>query len=279
MNISSRGTTENVPMINRGLANCLRVMIACALVLAFAQVTSAQKKGKGGDACCIQVMPADIDSLTGKLQNFMGQLSDPELIAMNKMLVRAAVAAPDGPTGSNIKALFFDLRGPGILADENGDRGGGNPGRPPGGNGIVTTAGPGAIRAQDREPNRPPPPPPPDSMNTLRAALGVVVEGGIRANVGGGMVSAGPKHDDPAPPPPETINALASKLQGFGGTLTGNEKGVMNWLIDRASKSQSGPRTVTPGGAPPTLRQALGIEAFGSRAAAGGGSTWLLRFF
>lgn len=230
--------------------------------------------GSGGPPGHLKIGLTEIQSLAAKLQNLRGQLSSSEASAMNRMLVRAASDPSDDPRAIIVidgKHSFFDLRGTGVLADENGDRGGSNPGRPPGGNGINTAVASGAVRAQDREPNRPPPPPPPSGINVLKAALGVVVEGGSRAN--NANLSATVGNDSP-PPAPETINALSSKLQTFGGTLSGNEKAVLNWLMDRASRP--GSRT-SGGAASPTLAEALGIAAFGSRAA-GGGSTWLLRF-
>jgi hypothetical protein len=104
-------------------------------------------------------------------------------------------------------------------------------------------------------------------MNVLRAALGAAVGSSVR--------SGQPPPDDPPPPPPGTVNSFSTKLQAFGSTLSGREKSVMNWLMDRAARSAPG---FLRGGPSPTLRQALGIAAFGSRAAGAGGNTWMLRF-
>jgi len=260
MNLRPQSTPEKRPAPRtQAVGRCLlTISIALLAVFSVVQVARAQKAGPHE----IVVNAADIQTLSGKLQQFDTQLSAPELGAMNLLLWRAAKAPLDDPAGNNIRASFFDIRGPGTLADENGDRGGGGPGRPPG-QGRISIAG--GILAQDRENRPPPPPPPPEGLSSLRAALGV------------GAVSAGPKHDDPAPPPPETINALANKLQAFGGTLSPAERGTMDWLLQRAA-TNNGPSTGTPGGQPPGLAEALGIAPFGSRASSQGGNTWVLRF-
>ena len=237
----------------------IAIMCACVLIFVVAQVASAQKKKASElpSRCekCINVGLIDIQAFDGHLQSFYGQLSTQEQGAMTRMLLRAASEPSDDPKAIIVidgKHTFVDLRGTGVFADENGDRGGGDPGRPPGQGRVNSALGPGAIKAdQDREPNRPPPPPP-ESLAALNGALGV---------------------RDPEPPPPATINSFSVKFQNFVGTLSGREKAVVNWLVDRAGRSGGG--NLRAGR--PTLSQALGITAFGSRAA-GGGATWLLRF-
>ena len=230
------------------------LLVGCAVVVGLIclQGTQAQKV-KPTERPAISVGDSDVSGLDTKLRQFEGRLSSQELGAMKRLLLRAAAAPLDNPAGNDIKAAFFDVRGPGAVADENGDRGGG---RPPGQGRIASTATSGLIVAQDREPNRPPPPPP-ESVNSLKSALGVVVQGGIQ---------------------PDTINTLAGKLRAFGGSLSNTEKGIMNWLMDRAGRGRTVPQPGTVGGQPLSLAQALGIAAFGSRAASAGGQTWTLRF-
>jgi len=76
--------------------------------------------------------------------------------------------------------------------------------------------------------------------NTLRASLGGDTD----------PLAIGPKHEDPMPAP-DTINALDGKLRNFGGTLSPQERGVMDWLLQRGSMSAAG--YGTPGGRPPAL--------------------------
>lgn len=57
----------------------------------------------------------------------------------------------------------------------------------------------------------------------------------------------------------------------------------MNWLLQRAGSNQirespRGPLPGTPGGPQPTLSQALGFAAFGSRPGANSPNGWVLRF-
>jgi len=205
----------------------------------------------------IKVGDPDIATLGLKLQQFEGQLSQPEIKALYRIYWRAATAPVSDRNGTNVTGSFFDVGGP-VIADQNGDRG---PGRPPGQPNVSPRMD--ILVAQDREPNRPPPPPPPDKLNSLSASLAVG--------------TAGPF--DPGPIPPDALNGFAGKLTAFGSHhLTRNEKGIMDWLLDRAGQTsiRESPRSGTPGGKPPTLQQALGIAAFGTRQPAGGG-TWVLK--
>jgi hypothetical protein len=208
------------------------------------QTTQAQKKKETE----LRVDDGDVQSLNGKLQGFEGQLSQQEMGAMGLVLWRAATAPLDDPAGTNIVGSFFDLGSPteAVRPIQKKKIGGAGP-QPP---------------ATDSE-----------AVKILYAASGV------------GDTAIGPKHDDPRPPPPGAINALATKLQGFGKQLSPKEQGIMNWLFQRAgsheireSPRSTGPLPGTPGGQPPTLGQALGMAAFGSRPGANGPNGWVLRF-
>lgn len=241
-------------------------IISFATVFCFTvtQFSTAQKKKETE----LRIDGGDVRSLDSKLQGFEEQLSGPEKQAMGLLLWRAAKAPLDDPAGTNITGSFFDLGSPTqkvagggiyVAKDVQGQRKQiGQPGTPG-----------GLARGEEEGPNRPPPPQP--RLEILTAALGG--GGGVMINP-----TIGPKHDDPAPPPPETINAMSVSLEKFGGLLSPNERGIMNWLLQRAGSKQTGPRTGTPGGQPPTLAQALGLAAFESRPAANAANGWILTF-
>lgn len=266
MSLRLRSAPENnlAKRTQSGKHRLLIISVAVLFVFAAMQVTQAQKKKETE----LRVDDGDVQSLNGKLQGFEGQLSQQEMGAMGLVLWRAATAPLDDPAGTNIVGSFFDLGAPkeAVRPVEKKKIGGAGP-QPPAG---------GAVAQRD-EP-RPDPPPPPDPpqpprLEVLGAALGV------------GDVSAGPKHDDPRPPPPDTIKALGTKLQGFGNQLSPKERGIMNWLLQRAGTSEArgaarnaGPLPGTPGGQPPSLGQALGFAAFGSRPGANIANGWVLRF-
>ncbi|MEP6818063.1 MAG: hypothetical protein ABJA18_00925 [bacterium] len=120
-------------------------------------------------------------------------------------------------------------------------------------------------------------------------------------------LSIGPKHEDPMPAP-DTINGLAGHLKDFSQQLSTPEKGMMDWLLQRASQGargsessygtpggrppspdqlqradtnesgeaakETGPPVGSPGGLPP-LVQALGVSRRGD---VNGAKRWLLRF-
>lgn len=222
----------------------LIISVAVLFVLAAMQVTQAQKKTPHE----LRVTDGDIQSLNGKLQGFERQLSQQEMGAMGLVLWRAATAPLDDPSGTNIRGSFFDLGSPteAVRPAQRKKIGGAGP-QPP---------------AADSE-----------VVKILYAALGA------------GDTSIGPKHDDPRPPPPGVINVLADKLQGFGKQLSEQERGIMNWLLQRAGSNQiresprgTGPAPGTPGGPSPTLGQALGTAAFGSRRGINSPNGWVLRF-
>jgi len=87
----------------------LIISVAVLFVFAAMQVTHAQKKGPPTE---LRVTDGDIQSLNGKLQGFERQLSQQEVGAMGLVLWRAATAPLDDPSGTNIRASFFDLGSP-----------------------------------------------------------------------------------------------------------------------------------------------------------------------
>lgn len=245
MSLRLQGTPENdlaepTHSVNNRL---LIISVAVLFVLAAMQITQAQKKGPTE----LRVTDGDIQSLNGKLQGFERQLSQQEMGAMGLVLWRAATAPLDDPSNTNIRGSFFDLGSPteAVRPAQRKKIGGAGP-QPP---------------AADSE-----------VVKILYAALGV----------GSTSVGVGPWF---APPPPGVINVLADKLQGFGKQLSVQERGLMNWLLQRAgtnqireSPRQTGPAPGTPGGPSPTLGQALGTAAFGSRRGINSPNGWVLRF-
>jgi hypothetical protein len=254
--------------------HCALIMgVGALVVFAAMQITQAQKKGPTELKSSMAVTGADVQSLNGRLQGFQRQLSDQELGAIKVLLWRAAKAPVDDPSGVDITGSFFDLGSPiakaaggGIYTVAQGTAGsvprkkiGGAGGQPP---------APGPLARGEDEPNRPPPPQP--RLEVLSASLGV------------GDSSVG--RDGPPPPPPDVIKALEAKLVGLGNQLSLHERGIMNWLFQRAagnasrgSSSEAVPRP-TPGGPQPALTQALGIAAFGSRPGVNSSNGWVLRF-
>lgn len=274
MNPSLRNMQKDILANGTRTAKYLWLMIIALLVVFITTLIAHGQKKKDTE---LRVTEGDTQSLGGKLQGFETQLSGQESGAMKLILWRAATAPLDDPAGTTISRVFFDLGSPSdkaagggiLLATDTTPRPvqkkkiGGAGGQPPAPGGVQA-------RGEEEPPNRPPPPQP--RLEVLSAALGV------------GDVSMGPKHDDPKPPPPEAINALAAKLQAFGGQLSVAERGVFDWLLQRAGSKTAreaaigGPLPGTPGGQPPSLRQALGIAGFGSRPGANLANGWLLRF-
>jgi len=79
-----------------------------------------------------------------------------------------------------------------------------------------------------------------------------------------GMI--GPKQEDPGVPQPPDPAGLARTLYRFTSDLDDSERGVFDWLVQRAARAPTrvkSPRTGTPGGAAPvsavTLVPALGM--------------------
>jgi hypothetical protein len=217
-------------------------VIALLVLCAIPQMTSAQQPKKKMPVD-IAVTEMDIQSLSAKLDVFGGQLSREELGAMNLLLRRAASAPADHPGDVNMKASFF-ASGP---AENN------TMGRQ-----AIVIQGGKTANAQVGTPGGRP------ANNTLRASLGGDTD----------PLAIGPKHEDPMPAP-DTINALDGKLRNFGGTLSPQERGVMDWLLQRASAGASGAEKSygTPGGRPPTL-----FAALGTRKTSDSNTRWLLHF-
>jgi hypothetical protein len=231
MKLEQKITFANHHMPLRSLAG-----IALLLVCAMTQMATAQPKKKL--PVDVLVTEMDIQSLTAKLDAFDRGLPENELGAMNLLLRRAANAPADNPAGTDIKSSFFAA---------NTSRGDVN-------RAIVVPGG----RMEQINPAGSPGGRPAITGNPLRAALGGDTD----------PAAMGPKHEDPMPAP-DTINALDGKLRNFGGQLSPQERGIMDWLLQRASLGAPG----TPGGRPPTL-----FTALGSRASSNGSGRWLLRF-
>ena len=210
--------------------------VAALLACAIPHLASAQSKKK--IPVDIAITDGDIQSLSDKLDAFERGLSGGELGAMNRLLRRAANAPADNPAGTDIKSSFFASGAP--QSNTISQRGG-----------IIIQGGLSAQTGPAGTPGGRP------AINQLRSALGGDSD----------PVAIGPKHEDPMPAP-DTINALNGKLQNFGGQLSPQEKGIMDWLLQRASEGSYG----TPGGRPPTLSQAL------SRGEPNPPRRWLLRF-
>ena len=214
--------------------------IALLLLCAIPQLTSGQQPKKKMPVD-IAITEMDIQSLNDKLDIFSGQLSRDELGAMNLLLRRAANAPADHPGDVNMKASFF-ASGPAE-------------GNTYGQQGIIIQGGRTANAQVGTPGGRP-------ASNTLRASLGGDTD----------PLAIGPKHEDPAMPAADTINALDGKLRNFGGQLSPQERGVMDWFLQRASAGASGSYG-TPGGRPPSLFAALGTRKTGNT-----NNRWLLHF-
>jgi hypothetical protein len=236
MRLEQKTKLESFAMRSRWI-----VGLALLLVGAIPQVTSGQSKKKM--PVDIAVTEMDIQSVNDKLNIFSGQLSRDELGAMNLLLRRAANAPADHPGDVNMKASFF-ASGP---AENN------TMGRQ-----AIVIQGGRTANAQVGTPGGRP------ASNTLRASLGGDTD----------PLAIGPKHEDPMPTP-DTINALDGKLRNFGGTLSPQERGVMDWLLQRASAGAPAPGNSygSPGGRPPTLFAALGTRKTGDTS-----NRWLLHF-
>ena len=236
--------------------------IALLLVFAIPQIANAQQSKKKIPVD-ITVTDPVIDALGNKLLNFTQGLSNEEQRAMGLLLLRAANAPADNPAGTDVKVSFFSL--PRDNPRLNGlDQ-----------QAIVVLAKPTERSAPAGTPGGRPPYP----VNPLRAALG-----------DGNNVYIGPKHEDPMPAP-ETINALETKLRDFGSQLSLPERGIMDWLLQRATLGTPGPENRSgtqevreaarvsgppiggPGGLPP-LGRALGADPNNPNRA----GRWVLRF-
>lgn len=257
MSLRLQGTPEYDPA-EPGKSRLLIISVGVLIVFAAMHVTQAQKKGPPTE---LRITDADIHSLNGKLLGFERQLSGQEKGGMDLVLWRAATAPLDDPSGTNIRESFFDLGSPteAVRPAERKKIGGAGP-QPP---------------AADAE-----------FVKILYAALGVgdTSIGQVTAN----KATHGETRNElavPKPPPPGAINVLADKLQGFGKQLSVQERGIMNWLFQRAGSHeireaarQAGPPPGSPGGQPPSLGQALGFAAFGARPAGNSSNGWVLRF-
>ena len=237
MRLEQKTRLESFAMRSRWIA-----VIALFLSCVIPQLTSAQQPKKKMPVD-VAVTEMDIQSLNDKLDIFAGQLSRDELGAMNLLLRRAANAPADHPGDVNMKASFF----------ASGSAENNTMGR----QGILIQGGRTANAQVGAPVGRP-------ASNTLRASLGGDTD----------PLAIGPKHEDPMPAP-DTINALDGKLRNFGGTLSPQERGVMDWLLQRASAGAPGPENSygTPGGRPPTL-----FAAFGTRKTGDTNNRWLLHF-
>jgi hypothetical protein len=173
-------------------------VIALLFLCAIPHITNGQQPKKKMPVD-IAVTEMDIQSLSDKLDIFAGQLSRDELGAMNLLLRRAANAPADHPGDVNMKASFFASG-----SAENNTMG----------RQAIIIQGGRTANAQVGTPGGRP------SSNTLRASLGGDTD----------PLAIGPKHEDPMPAP-DTINALDGNLRNFGGTLSPQERGVMDWLL------------------------------------------------
>ena len=263
----------------------------------------------------IAVTDADIQALDRKLNNFTRQLPNDEQAAMALLLRRAARAPMDEPFGTAVKVSFFSAGSPkdnplnrrGIII-EGGRTTQESPYGTPGGRqpnpidplsaALGGDTDPLAIGPKHEDPR-----PAPDTLT----AIGPKHEDPARPRPDDPL-SIGPKHEDPSPPPPDTINGLAGHLMDFSEQLSTRERGMMDWLLQRASAgsqgsnksygtpggrppspdqlqregtnevreaaSETGPPVGSPGGLPP-LAQALGVARRGD---VNGAKRWLLRF-
>ena len=247
----------------------------------------------------IAVGVADIQALDRKLNDFTRQLPNDEQAAMALLLRRAARAPMDEPSGTAVKASFFADGGGTTQQSPYGTPGG----RPPNPVDPLSAAlggdtDPLAFGPKHEDPARPHPE---DALSN-----GPKHEDPARPRPDD-ILSHGPKHEDPMPAP-DTINGLAGHLKDFSQQLSTSERGMMDWLLQRASlgapgsessygtpggrppspdqlqradtneskgaASETGPPIGSPGGLPP-LVQALGVTRRGD---VNGSKRWLLRF-
>ena len=265
----------------------------------------------------IAVTVADIQALDRKLNDFTRQLPNDEQAAMALLLRRAARAPMDEPLGTAVKVSFFADGGRTTRQSPYGTPGG----RPPNPVDPLSAAlggdtDPLAIGPKHEDPAIPRPddtlsigpkhedPARPHPEDTL--SIGPKHEDPARPRPEDPLF-IGPKHEDPTPAP-DTINALAGHLKDFSQQLSTSERGMMDWLLQRASlgapgsessygtpggrppspdqlqradtteskgaASETGPPIGSPGGLPPLL-QALGVTRRGD---VNGSKRWLLRF-
>jgi hypothetical protein len=165
----------------------------------------------------ITVTNADIQGLSNKLADLNNQLSTQELEAMNLLLCRATRSPTDHPGGVNVKSSFFTFD-----SRSNNPASQGGIVVEGGRNAIVVQGGRDAIVVQGGRTVRPPSAssagtagPTPDMLNSLSAAVG-----------------------DPQQPFSETIKALTIKLRDFGAHLSLQERGIMDWLLQRAGTKE-----------------------------------------
>src|SRR5436190_7708771 len=182
--------------------------IALLLLCAIPQLTSGQQPKKKMPVD-IAVTEMDIQSLNDKLDIFEKSLSPDERGAMTLILRRAVNAPADHPGDVNMKASFF----------ASGSAENNTMGR----QAIIIQGGRTANTQVGTPGGRP-------SSNTLRASVGDDTD----------PLAIGPKHEDPMPAP-DTINALDGKLRNCGGTLSAPERGVTDWLLQRAIAVVSAP--------------------------------------
>jgi hypothetical protein len=213
----------------------------------------------------IAVTDVDIQALDRKLNNFIRQLPNDEQAAMTLLLRRAARAPVDEPLGTAVKVSFFGAGSPkdnplnqrGIIIQggrTNQESPYGTPGgRPPNPVDPLSAAfggdtDPLAIGPKHEDPATPRP----DSLTSI----GPKHEDPARPGPDDPL-SIGPKHEDPSPPPPDTINGLANHLKDFSEQLSTSERGMMDWLLQRASAGSQGSNKSygTPGGRPPSPDQ------------------------
>jgi len=202
----------------------------------------------------IAVGVADIQALDRKLNDFTRQLPNDEQAAMALLLRRAARAPMDEPLGTAVKASFFANGGGTTQQSPYGTPGG----RPPNPIDPLSAAlggdtDPLAFGPKHEDPARPHP------EDTL--SVSPKHEDPAARPHPEDTLSVSPKHEDPMPAP-DTINGLAGHLKDFSQQLSTSERGMMDWLLQRASLGAPGPENRgapgsehsygTPGGRPPS---------------------------
>ncbi len=201
----------------------------------------------------ILVGSSDIAALAAKLEEFRKGLTPEESGVFSQLLLRASGAPEDNPANINVSKRFFTVG----LYQAGGVK---TPESKTSGKGIIIQGG--REQSQNEVTESP--------AAVLRDALGIgnvsigPKQDDPRAVSGTGAASIGPKQDDPRSP----TSTLAGKMQSFSNTLSLAEKGMMDWLLQRAS-SASSTASEAQGGLQPSpvdaLRSALGIKSIGPK--------------